>query len=102
MCIHEKLEIWRKNKPGRILNKHAEVFRRCLHRFKHFVAYLLMTRDFDAEGTYDHNLNFLNELRENVIVCSGAIKTQQDQTMDDIEWGLRRSKRSWRNHISLV
>ena len=57
LCVREKLEILRKLKlnPGRTINKRDEIFRRCLHRYKHFLGYLLHDRNVVSEEKGDHN-----------------------------------------------
>ena len=64
------------------------------------MGYLLITQDTNDEVITDHNFDFQNEPQENVIVQSDIISTQQTQAMNEIEWGITRSGRNWRNKIS--
>ena len=63
LCIREKVEILRviRKCPARTLNKRKEIFRRCLHRRKHFLGDLTDSSVLTDLNQEDHNFIPNNE-----------------------------------------
>ena len=57
LFLREKVEILKliRSNPRKAINKRKEVFRRCLHRNKHFLGYLLNGKSINHGNPEDHN-----------------------------------------------
>ena len=80
LCVREKVEVLKNihHNPSKTLNKREEVFRRCLHRFKHFLGHLLNERDVKSCVDGDHNFRTLDYLtdHENQSTASHSVHIQ--------------------------
>ena len=62
LCIREKVEILCniKNKANKAINKREEIFRRCLHRRKHFLGDILENYNYEYLNQNNHQVLPLN------------------------------------------
>ena len=71
LCIREKVEILRmvKIKPNKLINKRDEIFRRCLHRKKHFLGSILENNNHVIPIRGDHQFP---QIQDNNLRIEGA------------------------------
>ena len=98
LCSREKYEILKQiqSNPGKTINKREEIYRRCLHRQKHFLGYLL-NKGEQARGQGEDQ-NFWPELNQ----MEGQKEDQNfwpdmgQKGDSESSWGKTRSGKTWR------
>ena len=114
LCTREKVEIIKKinQQPNRTLNKRGELFRKCLHRFKHQLGHIL---NGQSGALINQNYqNFVPDDRGGMLDQSMAqnleIGVQMGQNLDQVSageeegqvvgpaiiWGSTRNGKVWR------